>query len=47
MTDTPKPPAHLSKSSAAYFKTFVYEYEVEDFAHRGSYPSLREHGEGR
>src|SRR5467141_1346014 len=30
MTETPKPPAHLSKSSAAYFKKFVDEYEVED-----------------
>jgi phage terminase small subunit len=27
---TPKPPASLSKKSAAYFKTFVDDYEVED-----------------
>jgi hypothetical protein len=27
---TPKPPTTLSKKSAAYFKTFVAEYEVED-----------------
>ena len=26
----PKPPTTLSKKSAAYFKTFVSEYEVDD-----------------
>jgi phage terminase small subunit len=28
--NTPKPPATLSKKSAAYFKQFVQDYEVED-----------------
>ena len=32
MTDRPKPPATLSKKSAAYFKKFVDEYEVDDSA---------------
>jgi phage terminase small subunit len=26
----PKPPSHLSKTSAAFFKKFVSEYECED-----------------
>ena len=30
MTDTPKPPTSLSKKSAAYFKKFIAEYEVDD-----------------
>jgi phage terminase small subunit len=30
MTATPKPPATLSKKSAAYFKRFIDDYEVED-----------------
>jgi phage terminase small subunit len=30
MTDTPKPPASLSKKSAEYFKKFVNDYEVEE-----------------
>ena len=30
MPDGPKPPATLSKKSAAYFKTFVDDYEVDD-----------------
>src|SRR5580698_8247436 len=30
MTHAPKPPATLSRKSAAYFKTFVEDYEVED-----------------
>jgi phage terminase small subunit len=28
--DIPKPPATLSKKSAAYFKKFIDDYEVED-----------------
>lgn len=30
MTETIKPPAHLSKKAAAYFKRFVAEYDCED-----------------
>jgi hypothetical protein len=30
MTDNPKPPTTLSKKSAAYFKKFIAEYEVDD-----------------
>jgi hypothetical protein len=30
LTETIKPPAHLSKKAAAYFKRFVAEYDCED-----------------
>jgi phage terminase small subunit len=32
MINTPKPPATLSKNSAAYFTKFVNDYEVDDSA---------------
>ena len=32
MTNTPKPPATLSKKSAAYFKKFIDEYEIDEAA---------------
>jgi phage terminase small subunit len=30
MKDNPKPPATLTKKSAAYFKQFVSDYEIDD-----------------
>jgi phage terminase small subunit len=30
VAERPKTPAHLSKKSAAYFKRFIDDYEVED-----------------
>jgi phage terminase small subunit len=32
VTDRPKPPTGLTKNSAAYFKKFIDEYEVDDSA---------------
>jgi phage terminase small subunit len=32
MTDTPIPPKTLSKKSAAYFKKFLDDYEIDDAA---------------